>query len=97
MQTVPAAGSSRLADGGGSKETLMTPSNALHALVVQTTTDPPYPRITSLDAATRATAANFPASASRPTAPLRTGLLVLRREGRVALLPLDDQGLRIPS
>jgi len=50
-----------------------------------------------LDAATRATAAGFPAPVPRPTAALCTGLLVLRREGRVALLPLDDQGLRISS
>ena len=50
-----------------------------------------------LDAGTRATAAGFPAPVPRPIATLRTGLLVLRREGRVALLPLDDKGLRISS
>lgn len=50
-----------------------------------------------LDAAARATAAGFPAPVPRPTATLRTGLLVLRRDGRVALLPIEEQGLRISS
>lgn len=50
-----------------------------------------------LDAAARATAAGFPDPLPRPMATLRTGLLVLRRTGRVCLLPLDDQGLRISS
>lgn len=47
--------------------------------------------------AARATAAGFPPTEPSAIQGLRTGLLVLRREGRVCLLPIEDGDLRIAS
>ena len=69
-----------------------------HALLLLPGDDAPAPsghRILAF--AVRAIAAGFPPTEPTKIQGLRTGLLVLRRENRICLLPIEDSDLRIAS
>jgi hypothetical protein len=58
---------------------------------------PPISRHRILDAAARVVAAGFPPTPPMPVSGLCSGLLVLRRLGRIVLCSFDDGGSRMAS